>query len=100
MKLSKMNSLDAKQLALLLDLETEILSGLGDENLITGQVASGGVVSTVRDSPRVVRDQESRVDEPSDSVVNVLGRREGLVASLVTVESVGRVKTRAEIRTR
>jgi len=77
-------SLDAEKLSLLLHgSDADLASGLGDEHLITGQVTGGGVVSTVRDSPRVVRDEESRVDDPASSVVDGLGRGVGLVTSLV-----------------
>jgi len=79
------DSLDTKQLALLLHgTETELASGLGNKDFVTGKVTSSGVVTTVRDSPRVVRDKEGRVDDPTDGVVDGLGRRVGLMTALVT----------------
>ena len=38
---------------------------------------------TYRDSPRVVRDKENRVQDPSDKVVDVLAGRVTLVTTLV-----------------
>ncbi len=72
--LSEFGNVDTGKLLILSSRETEFLSGLGDEDLISGQVAGSGMVSTVRDSPRVVRNQQGRVDEPSNSVVDGLGR--------------------------
>jgi hypothetical protein len=46
-------------------------------------MTGSGVVSSVRNSPRVIRHKENRVKNPSDSVVDVLGRGEGLVTTFV-----------------
>ena len=66
------DSLDTGKLLVKDSWKTKLLSGLGHKDLISGQVAGSGMVSTVRDSPRVVRNQKCRVDEPSDSVVDGL----------------------------
>ena len=63
--------------------EAALLAGLGDEDLVTGEVAGRGVVATVGDAPRVVRNEKSRVEDPTNSVVDRLRGREGLVAALV-----------------
>lgn len=42
---------------------------------------------TYRDSPCVVRDQDNRVEDPTNSVVDSLGRGESLVTTLVSGES-------------
>lgn len=57
---------------------------LGDENHVTSDVTSGLVVLSVGDLPREVRDEQSRVADPTDSVVQPLGRRERLVTTLVS----------------
>ena len=67
----------------LLGRDTALRTGAGNENLVTGKVAGGSVVAAVRDTPRVVRDKEGRVENPSDTVVDGLGRRVGLVTALV-----------------
>lgn len=56
---------------------------LGNKHHITLQVTSGLVVLTVRDSPRMVRNQKSRVKDPADNIVDSLGVREGSVTTLV-----------------
>lgn len=61
----------------------ELLTGAGNKHLVTGKVTSGGVVTAVRDTPRVVWDENERVEDPTDSVVDCLGRRVGLVTTLV-----------------
>lgn len=55
---------------------------------MTAQQERQREASTHRDAPSVVRDEHSRVEEPTDSVVDALGRREGLVTALVTAASV------------
>jgi hypothetical protein len=47
-------------------------------------VSSSGVVTSVRDPPRVVRDENERVKNESDGVVDRLGGREGLMTALVS----------------
>jgi hypothetical protein len=64
-------------------LDTELRAGLGDKDLVAGKVAGGSVVAAVRDTPRVVGDEEERVKDPADRVVDGLGGRVGLVAGLV-----------------
>ncbi|KAI3480672.1 hypothetical protein L1887_57149 [Cichorium endivia] len=58
-------------------------SGAGNKDLVTGKVAGGGVVTGVRDAPRVVGHEESRVEHPADGVVERLAGAEALVAALV-----------------
>lgn len=60
------------------------LASLRHEDHVTLHVASGLVVLAVGDFPREIRDQESRVADPSNRVVDDLGRRESLVATLVS----------------
>jgi hypothetical protein len=59
------------------------LTSLWDENHIALDVSSGLVVLAVGDFPREVRDEKSRVEDPANSVVQNLGRRESLMAALV-----------------
>lgn len=47
-------------------------TSLGDENHVTVHVARGLVVLAVRNFPRKVRDEESRVQNPTDSVIDGL----------------------------
>lgn len=47
-------------------------------------MTSGSMVSSMRDSPRVVRDQEGRVQDPTNGIVDRLGLRVGLVTALVS----------------
>lgn len=63
-----------------------VRGGTGDKDLVAGHVAGRGVVLGVRDAPRVVRDQNERVEEKTHRVVDGLGRREGLVTALVSCE--------------
>jgi hypothetical protein len=93
------NSLDTLKFLILLDGGvTELRSGSGNKDLVSGHVASSGVVltmldrqpntsaggdSTYRDPPRVVRDKENRVQHPSDKVVDPLAGRVTLVTTLV-----------------
>jgi hypothetical protein len=59
------------------------LTGLGKEDHVALHVTSGLVVLAVRDLPREVRDEKSRVENPANGVVEGLGGREGLVTTLV-----------------
>lgn len=61
-----------------------LLSGSGDKDFVTGQVTCGSVMAGVRDSPRVVRHEESRVEDPADSIVERLASAEALVTTLVS----------------
>jgi len=60
------------------------LASLWQENHVTLHVASGLVVLAVGDLPGEIRDKQSRVKDPANSVVDCLGRRESLVATLVS----------------
>jgi len=62
---------------------SEDLAGLGDEDHVTLHVAGGLVVLAVADFPAEVRDEKSRVAEPTNGVVQGLAVREGLVTALV-----------------
>jgi hypothetical protein len=62
---------------------SEDLASLGDEDHVTLHVAGGLVVLAVADLPAEVRDEESRVAEPTDKVVQDLAVGEGLVTTLV-----------------
>jgi len=59
------------------------LTRLGKEDHIALHVTGGLVVLAVRDLPREVGDEKSRVENPTDGVVKGLGGREGLVTTLV-----------------
>lgn len=50
----------------------ELIAGPGHEDFVTSEMSSGSVVTAVRDPPRVVRDGQSRVQDPSDGVVDGL----------------------------
>lgn len=63
---------------------SELIPGLGDENHVTSNVTGGLVVLSVRDLPREVRDEQGRMTDPANSIVQPLGRREGLVTTLVS----------------
>jgi hypothetical protein len=79
------DSLDTLDLLVLLDGGVAQLgSSSGNKDLVSGHVASSGVVLTVRDSPRVVRNEKDRVQDPSDKVVDALAGRVRLVTTLVT----------------
>ena len=79
------DSLDTLDLLVLLDGGVAQLgSSSGNKDLVSGHVASSGVVLTVRDSPRVVGYKEDRVQDPSDKVVDALAGRVRLVTTLVT----------------
>ena len=60
-----------------------LLAGLGDENHISFEVSGRLVVLAMRDLPREVRNQECRVADEADSVVECLGGRKRLVATFV-----------------
>lgn len=62
---------------------SEDLTGLGDEDHVTLHVAGGLVVLAVADLPAEVRDEKSRVAEPTNKVVQDLAVGEGLVTTLV-----------------
>ena len=62
---------------------SEDLTGLGDEDHVTLHVAGGLVVLAVGDLPGEVGDEESRVAEPTNEVVQGLAVRERLVTALV-----------------
>ena len=64
--------------------KTPLLTSAGNENFITSEVTRSSVVTSVRDSPRVVRNEESRVQDPANGVVEGLGGTEALVATLVS----------------
>ena len=55
----------------------------GHKHHVPLKVARGFVVLAVRDLPGEVRDEQQRVADPPDGVVEGLGRRERLVAALV-----------------
>lgn len=57
--------------------------GLGYKDSVTLKVAGRLVVLRVGDSPGVVRDEKSRVEDPADNVVDGLGVRKGTVATFV-----------------
>lgn len=67
---------------------TQLRSSSGNKDLVSGHVSSSGVVLTVRDSPRVVRNKEDRVQDPSNKVVDALAGRVGLVTTLVTANQI------------
>lgn len=56
---------------------------LGNKDFVSGHVSGSGVVTSVGDSPRVVRYEKNRVKNPSDGVVDVLGRRKRLMTAFV-----------------
>lgn len=58
-------------------------ASLGDEDHVTSDVTGGLVVLSVGNLPREVRNEQSRMADPTDSVVQPLGRRERLVTTLV-----------------
>lgn len=62
----------------------ELGSGPGDKDLVSGKVTGGSVVLSVRDPPRVVWNEEDRVENPSNKVVDALAGRVTLVTALVT----------------
>jgi len=83
------DSLSQLELSLLGDVETldvllglvefgvvQLIPGSGNEDLVSSDVTGSSVVSTVRDPPGVVRNSESRVNDPSDRVVDGLKEEE------------------------
>lgn len=58
-------------------------AGLGDKDHVALHVASGLVVLAVGDLPGEVRDEQCRVEDPANRVVEGLGGGKGLVAALV-----------------
>lgn len=58
-------------------------TSLGEEDHVALHVASSLVVLAVRDLPREIGDEKSRVENPANGVVKSLGGREGLVTTLV-----------------
>lgn len=79
-----LNALHAKDLALFLNFwVAELLSSPGDKDLITSQVAGRSMVPTVRNPPTVIRNKQSRVQNPSNSVVDSLTGRISLMTSFV-----------------
>jgi hypothetical protein len=78
------DSLETLDLLLLLDSGvTELGSGPGNKDLVSGEVTGSSVVLAVRDPPRMVRDEEDRVENPSNKVVDPLAGRVALVTTLV-----------------
>lgn len=60
-----------------------LFAGLGHKDHVPSNVARGLVMLAVRDLPREVRHEQGRMANPTDGVVQLLGRREGLVTTLV-----------------
>lgn len=56
-------------------------AGSGDEDLVAGHVSGGSVVLAVRDTPRVVGDEDERVKDQAHRVVDGLGGGEGLMSA-------------------
>lgn len=78
------NLLETDHLVFVLGLgEQHLLACAGDEDFVTGERTSGRVVATMRDAPRVIRNQEDGVEEPAHSVVDRLGAGECLVTTLM-----------------
>lgn len=67
----------------LADARSVLIPRLWHENHVALHVAGSLVVLAVGDLPREVGDEEGRVANPANGVVERLGRREGLVAALV-----------------
>jgi len=63
--------------------EADLGACLGDEDLVALHGSSSSVVSGMADSPAVVRDEEGRVADPSDGVVDGLARGKSLVSALM-----------------
>ena len=60
-----------------------LITGLGYEDHVAGQVTGGLVVLAVGNLPGKVRDEQERVADPANRVVQDLGGGEGLVTTLV-----------------
>lgn len=67
----------------LADTGSVLITGLGNEDHVASKVTGSLVVLAVGDLPREVGDQQERVADPADGVVQDLGGREGLVTTLV-----------------
>lgn len=67
----------------LADTGSILFTSLRDEHHVAGQVTGSLVVFAVRDLPGEVWDQQERVADPANSVVQDLGGRESLVATFV-----------------
>lgn len=79
-----LGNVESVNLGFLLDLaDTGVRPRAGHKDFVPGHVSRRGVVTRVRDSPRVIRDQEGGMQDPSDSIVDRLGRGKGLVSALV-----------------
>lgn len=66
------------------DTGCELVTSLGDEDHVTGNVTGGLVVLAVGDLPGEVGNQQQRVADPANSVIQDLGGRESLVTTLVS----------------
>lgn len=55
----------------------------GNKHLIARQVTRSGMMPCVGDAPGVVRNEEGRVEDPTDGIVERLGGAECLVAAFV-----------------
>lgn len=60
-----------------------LLTGLGDEDHVAGDVTGGLVVLAVGNLPGEVGNEQERVADPADGVIQDLGGGEGLVTALV-----------------
>lgn len=63
--------------------KTKESAGLGDKDLILGQMAGGSVVLAVSDAPRMKWDTESRVKDPTNGIIDKFGLRKGLVTAFM-----------------
>lgn len=61
----------------------ELISGLWYKHHVSGHVSSGLVVLGVTKTPRVIRDQQGGVKDPSYRVIDSIGFRKGTVSTLV-----------------
>ena len=59
------------------------LTSLGCEDHIALHVPSGLVVLAMRDLPREVGDEESRMTDPASGVIEYFGGREGLMTTFM-----------------
>ena len=88
-KRSVSDSLSQLELSLLGNVETldvlfvlielgviQLIPRSGNEDLVSSDMTGSSVVSAVRDPPRVIGDSKSRVNDPSDGVVDSLKERE------------------------
>jgi hypothetical protein len=83
--LSELGKVHTEHFTLLLDgTNPNDASGLGNKDFVTSKVTGSGVVTTVGNSPGVVRNEEQRVNDQTDGVVDSLGRGVGLVTTFVT----------------